>query len=90
MIWTIESHGLTEYLSEASVTHTYIAADTMDHLTPQARWNMDHGIVKRLIGASVSNSVFFQIRSKTNLKEAWDTLEALFETHSELTKTNPL
>jgi hypothetical protein len=49
---------------------------------------MDNGIVERLIGASVPNSVFLQIRSKTNAKEVWDTLKALFETRSKLTKIN--
>jgi hypothetical protein len=88
MVWTIESRGLTEHLSEASITQDYIAAGTVEHRTPQARWNQDNGIVKRLIGASIPNSVFLQIRSKTNAKDVWDTLKALYETRSELTKIN--
>ena len=56
MVWTIESRGLAEHLAEASMTQTYIDAGTVGHLLPQARWNMDNGIVKRLIEASVGNS----------------------------------
>src|SRR5712672_1931219 len=84
MVWTIESHGLAEHLAEASMTQTYINAGTVGHLLPQARWNMDNGIVKRLIGASVPNTIFLQIKSKTNVKEVWDALKALYETRSEL------
>src|SRR5712671_7566203 len=84
MVWTIESRRLAEHLAEASMTQTYINTGTVGHLLPQARWNMDNGIVKRLIGASVPNTIFLQIKSKTNVKEVWDALKALYETRSEL------
>jgi hypothetical protein len=42
MVWTIESHGLTEHLSEASMTQTYITEGIMDHQMPQAQWNKDN------------------------------------------------
>jgi hypothetical protein len=88
MVWTIKSHSLNEHLSKASMTQTYIVEGIVDHLTPQAQWNRDNGTAKRLIGASVPNSVFLQIKSKTNTKDVWDTLKVLYETCSELTKIN--
>ena len=39
-----------------------------------------------MIGATVPDSVFLQLQSKLNAKEVWDTLKALYETCSELTK----
>jgi len=51
------------------MTQTYIDAGTVGHQTPQSRWNMDNGIVKRLIGALVPNNVFLQIKSMPNAKE---------------------
>ncbi|KAF8258287.1 hypothetical protein EI94DRAFT_1447558, partial [Lactarius quietus] len=79
MLWAIDLRGLSEHLTNASMTMTYIDAGTINNQTPTMRWRSDQSIVKQLITVSVPNSVFNNIKTSTTAKGVWDALKALYE-----------
>jgi transposase InsO family protein len=79
MLWAIDSRGLSEHLTNATITATYTAVGTVGSVTPQMRWSGDQAMVKQLIAISVPDTVFNRIKTGTTAKDVWDALRKLYE-----------
>jgi hypothetical protein len=79
MLWAIDSRGLSEHLTNATITATYTAVGTVGSVTPQMRWSGDQAMVKQLIAISVPDTVFNSIKTGTTAKDVWDALKKLYE-----------
>ncbi|KAH9012681.1 hypothetical protein EDB84DRAFT_1642548 [Lactarius hengduanensis] len=58
MLWAVESRGLSEHLTEATITAAYTGPGDVNGLTPAVRWRMDQAAVKQLIAISIPDTVF--------------------------------
>ena len=79
MLWAVDSRDLSQHLTSASMTQTYIDAGNIGTLTPQMRWNHDQAAVKQLIAISVPDTVFNSIKAGATAKDVWDALKKLYE-----------
>jgi len=79
MIWSLRSRGLLEHLISSSITQAYVTIGNVQNMTPQMRWDADEAMTMQVIAASIPDSVFTNIKSKTVAKDIWDTLKALFK-----------
>jgi hypothetical protein len=61
------------------LTKNYLTVGTVNNITSQMRWEMDEAVAMQVIAASIPNSVFTNIKGKTNTQGVWDTLKALYE-----------
>jgi hypothetical protein len=48
---------------------------TVNNITPQMQWETDEAIAMQVIMALIPNSVFTNIKGKTNTQEVWDALK---------------
>jgi hypothetical protein len=79
MLWAMNSRDLSEHLTNASMTQTYVDAGTIGNVTPQMRWTHDQAVVKQLIAASVPDTIFNRIKTGTTAKDVWDALKKLYK-----------
>lgn len=84
MLWAVGSRNLLPHLTEATITAAYVTAGDVGILTPQLRWDLDQRIVKQLIGSSVPDTVFNDIKGGTTAKDVWDELKKIYETRTTL------
>ena len=88
MVWSLRSRGLSEHLTNTTITATYTAIGDVNNVTPQMRWTNDENIAMQVIAASIPNTVFTNIKSKTNTKDVWDALKALYEGRTTMVLVN--
>jgi LTR polyprotein gag-polypeptide-like protein/Pol polyprotein len=79
MIWSLRSWGLLLHLALTTMPANYTVVGSTQNVTPAMQWEADKATTMQVIAASIPNSVFTNIKSKTTAKDAWDTLKALFE-----------
>ena len=48
------------------------------------RWDNDEATAMHVIAASIPNSVFTSVKSKTNTQELWDALKALYKARTQM------
>ena len=88
MIWSLRSRGLLEHLTNTAVTTTYLDIGDINHVTPQMRWTNDENIAMQVIAASIPNTVFTNIKGKTNTREVWEALKALYKGRTTMVLVN--
>jgi LTR polyprotein gag-polypeptide-like protein len=79
MIWSLRSQGLLQHLASTTMPANYTVVGSTQNIMPAMQWEADEATTMQVIAASILNSVFTNIKSKTTAKDAWDTLKALFE-----------
>ena len=84
MTWALRSRGLLDHLTSTTPTQTYHTIGTVNNVTPQMRWDNDEATAMHVIAASIPNSVFTSVKSKTNTQELWDALKALYEARTQM------
>ena len=84
MLWAVESRGLSDHLTAATITQDYKDMGKIGTVTPEMRWRLDQAAVKQLIATSIPNSVFNSIKAGTSAKDVWDALKKLYEGHTTL------
>jgi hypothetical protein len=88
MLWAVDSRGLTEHLTNATITTTYTTAGNIGTQTPQMRWASDQANLKQLIAVSVPDTVFTTIKTGATAKDVWDELKKLYEGRTILITTD--
>jgi hypothetical protein len=68
MLWALRSRRLSDHLTSTTVTQTYSNIGTVNNITPEMRWANDEATAMYTIAASIPNSVFTNIKSKTTMK----------------------
>ena len=84
MLWAMSLRILSEHLTNVSMPEVYAAAGTVNGVDAPTRWAHGEATVKQAIAASVPDSIFNHIKSKTRAKDVWDALKALFEGRSQM------
>ena len=84
MIWALRSRRLQDHITSTAVTAAYNAVGTVNNVTPQMRWDNDEATAMYTIAASIPNSVFINIKSKTTTMEVWNALRALYEGRTQM------
>ena len=79
MLWAVDSRGLKDHITSASITQPYTNTSQVSHLEAQQHWDIDQSDVKQLIAVLVPNSVFNSIITGTTAKDVWDELKKLYE-----------
>jgi LTR polyprotein gag-polypeptide-like protein len=79
MIWSLRFCGLLDHLTSTTTTASYTNASNINNITPQARWDTNEAITMQVIAASIPNSVFTNIKSKTTARDVWNALKAMYE-----------
>jgi hypothetical protein len=64
MMWTLQSWGLLEHLTNTTITATYQTIGTVKNVTPEMRWDYNEGIAMQIITALIPISVFTSIKGK--------------------------
>jgi hypothetical protein len=67
-----------------TIPATYIAAGTINGLTPDQRWAAKEAAAKNMIAASVPDHVFNRIKNKTTTMEVWAAMKAIYQTRSKI------
>jgi hypothetical protein len=79
MLWALALRGLSEHLMSASVTQGYLNAGDIGGFRSEPRWWFDQAVVKQLVAASISNTVFNRIKGETSANHVWEELKTIFE-----------
>ena len=79
VVWALSANGLDVHLSQDTPTDDFFDEGVIGGLEPETRWRKQNGMVKSLIGTSVPDSVFTQIKSATTAREAWEILKRVNE-----------
>ena len=79
MLWAVESRGLSDHLTEASITQDYKDVGKVGNITPEMQWRLDQATVKQLIATSIPDSVFNGIKIGASAKDVWDALKKLYK-----------
>ena len=79
MLWAVESRGLSDHLTETSITQPYKDMGKVGSVTPEMRWRLDQAAVKQLFATSIPDSVFNSIKTGVSAKDVWDALKKLYE-----------
>ena len=69
----------TDHLTSATTSQAYKDASDVGGVKPDACWKADEAVVRQLIVASVTDSVFNCIKGSANAKSVWDELKKIFE-----------
>jgi hypothetical protein len=75
IVWALGANGLDIHLTEDTPPEDFLAEGVIGGLEPEARWRKQDGMVKSLIGTSLPDSLFTQIRSATTARETWEILK---------------
>ena len=79
MKYVLDTRGWSDHLTNDTVSQAYKNAGDVGGVKPEARWKADEALVRQLIVASMSDSVFNRIKSGINAKSVWDDLKKIFE-----------
>ncbi|KAH9993606.1 hypothetical protein BJV77DRAFT_944272, partial [Russula vinacea] len=79
VVWALSANGLDVHLTQDTPTDDFFDEGVIGGLEPETRWRKQNGMVKSLIGTSVPDSVFTQIKSATTAREAWEILKRVNE-----------
>src|SRR6266852_6517620 len=77
--WTITMRGLGDHLTDTKITTKYIDAGDISGLKPEQRWTADKIAVNQILGTTIPDLVFNQIKTAYEPKDVWERLKALFE-----------
>jgi hypothetical protein len=84
MIWAMDSHMLSDHLTNDSMPQAYPAAGTVNGAPAATQWAHGEATVKQAIAASVPDSVFNRIKGGTCAKDIWDAVKALLEGRTQM------
>jgi hypothetical protein len=84
MHWAFNSCLWSNHLMSTTIPATYIAAGTINGLTPDQRWAAKEAAAKNMIAASVPDHVFNRIKNKTTTMEVWAAMKAIYQTRSKI------
>jgi hypothetical protein len=84
MTWAFSSRLWSDHLTGTTTPATYIAAGTINGLTPDQRWEAEEAAAKNMIAASVPDHVFNRIKNKTTAMEVWTAVKAIYQTRSKM------
>ena len=84
MVWAMNSRTLSEHLTNISMPAVYAAAGAINGVDAPTRWALGKATVKQAIAASVPDSIFNRVKTKTRAKDVWDALKDLFEGRSQM------
>ena len=79
MKYALDTRGWSDHLTSATTSQAYKDAGDVGGVKPDARWKADEAVVRQLIVASVTDSVFNRIKGGANAKSVWDELKKIFE-----------
>ena len=79
MKYALDTRGWSDHLTSATTSQAYKDAGDVGGVKPDARWKTDEAVVRQLIVASVTDSVFNRIKGGANAKSVWDELKKIFE-----------
>ena len=79
MKYALDTRGWSDHLVTDKITQAYKDAGDVGGIKPEACWKGDEALVRQLIVASVSDSVFNRIKGSANAKSVWDELKKTFE-----------
>ena len=77
--WTITMRGLGDHLTDNTITAKYTSAGEIGGLKAEQRWTADKIAVNQILGATIPDLVFNQIKTAYEPKDVWEMLKALFE-----------
>jgi transposase InsO family protein len=77
--WTITMRGLSDHLTDDSMTQKYKDAGDIGGLKSEQRWAADKIAVNQIFSATIPDLVFIQIKSAYEPKDVWQKLKGLFE-----------
>ena len=80
--WTITIRGLSDHLTDNTVTQTYKDAGDIGALKLEQRWTTDKITVNQIFSATIPNLVFNQIKNTYEPKDVWEKLKGLYERKS--------
>jgi hypothetical protein len=84
LTWAFNSRLWSDHLMGTTTPATYIAAGTINRLTPDQRWEAEEAAAKNMIAASVPDHIFNHIKNKTTAMEVWTTVKAIYQTRSKM------
>jgi len=79
MQWIIKMRGLSDHLTNATVSLAYNTTGDIGGLKPKQRWAAGETAASQLLGMMIPDSVFHKIKSVDTVKAVWDKLKELFE-----------
>jgi hypothetical protein len=84
MDWAFNSRLWSNHLMSTTIPATYIAAGTINGLTPDQCWAAKEAAAKNMIATSVPNHIFNRIKNKTTTMEVWTAMKAIYQTRSKM------
>ena len=79
MKYALNTRGWSDHLTDNMVSQAYKNTGDVGGMKPEAWWKADEALMQQLIVASVSDSVFNNIKGGANVKSIWDKLKKIFQ-----------
>ncbi|SRR5229473_6445324 len=74
--------GLSDHLTNATITQSCKDGGEIAGLKPEQCWTTDEIVTSELLGATIPNSVFHQIKMANHVKNVWEKLKKPFQNKS--------
>jgi len=79
LLWTMKQFSMKDLIANDSPPAAYTAKGTVRGLTPADRWECEEHLIRTMLGNSMPDEAFNQIKDTESVKDAWDILRSAYE-----------
>jgi hypothetical protein len=81
LLWTMKQFSMKDHIANDSPPAAYTAKGTVGGLTPTDSWEHEEHLIRTMLGNSMLDEAFNQIKDTESVKDAWDILRSAYEDH---------
>jgi hypothetical protein len=81
LLWTMKQFNIKDHIANNSPSAAYTAKGTVGSLAPADRWEHEKHLIHMVLGNSMPDESFNQIKDTESVKDAWDILRSTYEDH---------
>ena len=79
LLWTMKQFSIKDHIANDSPPAAYTAKGTVGGLAPADRWERKEHSIHMVLGNTMPDEAFTQIKETESVKAAWDILKSMYE-----------
>jgi hypothetical protein len=82
LLWTIKQFSIKDHIANDSPPAAYTAKGIVKGLAPADRWECKEHSIRTVLGNTMPDEAFTQIKETESVKGAWDILKSTYKDHT--------
>jgi gag-polypeptide of LTR copia-type len=79
LLWTMKHNNIKIHITNETAPADYISKGKVGSLEPQEQWECEEYSIRQVLGNTMPDKAFSQIKDTDSVKDAWDILKSAYQ-----------